>query len=354
MGFRNQRSDNSRPPRGDRGSRGDGKGFSRGRPSEGRGGFGGSRGGSRGGDGRSFGRGRPSEGRGGFGGSRGGPRGGDGRGFSKGGDRGNFRGGRGGDRRGGAPRGGAPRGGAPRGGMKTGSRVQVERYGSHENVFLARGKNDLLVTKSLTPGYTVYGEKKIQVEEKDDVKIEYREWNPYRSKLGAAIVSGVKNIYMKPGMRVLYLGAASGTTVSHVSDIVGPNGKVYAVEYSERSGRDLVGVAKKRTNIFPIIGDARHPQKYRMIVPMCDVIFSDVAQADQTRIVALNAKYFLKNNGGCIVSIKASCVDSTAPAEVVFKRELKYMKDSGFVDDETVDLEPYQINHAAFLLRWRP
>ena len=97
-------------------------------------------------------------------------------------------------------------------------------------------------------------------------KIEYRVWNPFRSKLGAAILGGVDQIHIKPGAKVLYLGAASGTTVSHVSDIVGPEGLVYAVEFSHRSGRDLINVAKKRTNIIPIIEDARHPHKYRMLV----------------------------------------------------------------------------------------
>ena len=82
---------------------------------------------------------------------------------------------------------------------------------------------------------------------------------------------------------MLYLGAASGTTVSHVSDIVGPTGIVYAVEFSHRSGRDLVNMAKKRTNIIPIIEDARHPQRYRMLVGMVDTIFADVAQPDQVR-----------------------------------------------------------------------
>lgn len=79
-------------------------------------------------------------------------------------------------------------------------------------------------------------------------------------------MGGIDNIHIKPGYKVLYLGAASGTTVSHVSDIVGPEGCVYAVEFSQRSGRDLLGVAKKRTNIIPIIEDARHPHKYRMVV----------------------------------------------------------------------------------------
>ena len=110
-----------------------------------------------------------------------------------------------------------------------------------------------------------------------------------------SILGGVDNIHMKPGSKVLYLGAASGTTVSHVSDIVGPEGLVYAVEFSHRSGRDLINVAKKRTNIIPIIEDARHPHKYRMLVGMVDTIFADVAQPDQARIVAINAHHFLKN-----------------------------------------------------------
>ena len=58
-------------------------------------------------------------------------------------------------------------------------------------------------------------------------------------------------------------------------------GLVYAVEFSHRSGRDLVNMAKKRTNVIPIIEDARHPARYRMLVGMVDVIFSDVAQPDQ-------------------------------------------------------------------------
>jgi rRNA 2'-O-methyltransferase fibrillarin len=83
-------------------------------------------------------------------------------------------------------------------------------------------------------------------------------------------------------------------------------GTVYAVEFSHRSGRDLINVAKKRTNIIPIIEDARHPQKYRMLVGMVDVLFADVAQPDQARILALNASYFLKNGGHFVISIKVS------------------------------------------------
>uniref|UniRef100_A0A8R7UV44 rRNA 2'-O-methyltransferase fibrillarin n=2 Tax=Triticum urartu TaxID=4572 RepID=A0A8R7UV44_TRIUA len=95
----------------------------------------------------------------------------------------------------------------------------------------------------------------------DASKVEFRVWNPFRSKLAAAVLGGVDNIWIAPGTCVLYLGAAFGATVSHVSDIVGPTGLVYAIEFSHRSGRDLVNMAKKRTNVIPITEDARHPAK---------------------------------------------------------------------------------------------
>lgn len=159
-----------------------------------------------------------------------------------------------------------------------------------EGVFIAKGAQDALVTKSLVPGESVYNEKRIQVKERNsDDKIEYRVWNPYRSKIAAAVIGGVEDIYMKPGSKVLYLGAASGTTVSHVSDIVGPTGVVYAVEFSPRSGRDLVNMSKKRTNVVPIVGDARKPWEYRILLSMVDVVFADVAQPDQARIVGINS-----------------------------------------------------------------
>ncbi len=209
-----------------------------------------------------------------------------------------------------------------------------------------RARNsDHLSTKNLAPGISVYNEKRFSVEE-GETKVEYREWNPFRSKLGAAILNGIGDIHMKEGCKVLYLGAASGTTVSHVSDLVGPTGKVYAVEFSHRSGRDLLEVAKKRPNIVPIIEDARHPHKYRMIVPMVDVIFSDVAQPDQSRIVAHNAENFLKANGGFLISIKASCVDSTLDPSVVFASEIEVLKGSEFSPKEKTTLEPYEKNHA--------
>ncbi len=137
---------------------------------------------------------------------------------------------------------------------------------------------------------------------------------------------------------MLYLGAASGTSVSHVADIVGPTGRVYAVEFSHRSGRDLITMATHRTNVIPIIEDARHPLRYRMLVGMVDVVFADVAQPDQARIVGLNAHLFLKVDGGVLVSIKANCIDSTAKPEVVFANEVKKMREERIKPKEQLTL----------------
>ena len=98
--------------------------------------------------------------------------------------------------------------------------------------------------------------------------------------------------------------------------------------------------------MIPIIEDARHPLKYRMLMGMVDVIFADVAQPDQARIVGLNASYFLKNEGHFVISIKASCIDSTAPAEAVFAREVKAMQEQQLKPQEQITLEPYERDHA--------
>lgn len=300
----------------------------------------------------------PRGGRGGFGdrggrggdrGGRGGFRGGRGGGFkSPGGGRGGSFGGRG---RGGPGRGGrGGRGG--QGGFKGGKKVTVEPH-RHEGVFICRGKEDALVTRNMVPGESVYGEKRISVEDGDN-KVEYRAWNPFRSKLAAAILGGIDQIHIRPGTKVLYLGAASGTTVSHVSDIVGPEGLVYAVEFSHRSGRDLINVAKKRTNVIPVIEDARHPHKYRMLIGMVDVIFADVAQPDQSRIVALNAHNFLRNGGHFVISIKANCIDSTAAPEAVFASEVKKLQQEKLRPQEQLTLEPYERDHAVVVGVYRP
>ena len=264
-------------------------------------------------------------------------------------------GGRGRDNRGG--KGG--RGGI---GARGKAKTIIEPHVRFNGLFIAKTpKEEMLLTLNLAPGQSVYGEKHIQVEDQktknsdgQPTKIEYRVWNIFRSKLGACIVNGIQNIYMGPGSKVLYLGAASGTTISHVSDLVGETGTVYGIEISQRSGRDLTNMAKQRPNLIPIIEDGRKPWRYRMMVSMCDCIFADVAQPDQARIIGDNARYFLKNGGGFVFSIKANCVDSTAAPEAVFLQQIEELRKVGFKVKEQVTLEPYERDHAVVTGVYRP
>lgn len=308
----------------------------------GRGGFNrdGGRGGGRGG-GRDGGRGGFNRDGGRGGGNRDGGRGG----FNKDGGRGGGRGGRDGGRGGGRGRGG--RGAAP---VKTGPNVQEHKF---PGVFIEQSKGNMLLTQNLVPGKTVYNEKLITVDGQNGTT-EYREWNPYRSKIGAALLVGLENFGICPGAKVLYLGASSGTTVSHVSDIVGPTGRVYAVEFSHRVARDLVTLAKSRPNIVPIINDARYPNKYRMLVPMVDYLFADVAQPDQARIFAINANNFLKSGGGFMLCVKASCVRSTEDPKVIYQESQDELTKEGFKCEELADIENHHRGHACIIGTYRP
>ena len=207
-------------------------------------------------------------------------------------------------------------------------------------------KGPHIYTKNLAPGLSVYGEKRIKVQ-----NVEYRFWNPFRSKLGAAIKKGVKNMPIRPGNKVLYLGAASGTTPSHVSDIVGEKGTVYGIEFAAIPMKKLVLISMDRKNIYPILGDARKPQNYETIVDKVDVIFEDVAQPDQSEILARNAEWYLKKGGYALLAVKARSIDVTKKPNEIFKQEEKKLKEY-FKIVESIRLEPYEEDHIMFVCRW--
>lgn len=200
----------------------------------------------------------------------------------------------------------------------------------------------LLVTRNLTPGTTYYGEPTFQIDDK-----EYRSWNPTRSKLAAGILKNIKTLPIKESTRVLYLGIASGTTASHVSDIVGPKGHVYGLDFAPRSMRDLLDkVIVHRKNISPILGDARKPQSYSILVPKVDVIFADVAQPDQADIVVKNARYFLKKGGWVMLSIKSRSIDVRKKPQEIYEEQIKILEAGGLAVSELVELDPFEKDHA--------
>ncbi|MCL5430436.1 MAG: fibrillarin-like rRNA/tRNA 2'-O-methyltransferase [Candidatus Marsarchaeota archaeon] len=209
------------------------------------------------------------------------------------------------------------------------------------NVYKIDGR---LATKNLVKGNRVYGEQVFNLN-----GAEYRSWTPYRSKLSAAIMNGLKTFEFDNGSSVLYLGAANGTTPSHVSDIVGKTGKVYSVEMSKRSMRDLLEVCEERANMLPILSDARDIDSYSDIVGKCDIIYQDVSAREQAEILKKNGA-LLKKNGYAYFVIKSQSIDVSKEPKLVYKEVLESLEDA-FDIVEKLSLEPYDTAHMFAVLR---
>jgi fibrillarin-like pre-rRNA processing protein len=243
-------------------------------------------------------------------------------------------------------------GGETKNGEKIGVHVKVKphpQFPEIYQVFLEDGAQRL-ATRNFAPGRTVYGERLVRFK-----KGEYRVWDAFRSKLAAAIIKGIQTIPITCGSRVLYLGAASGTTPSHISDIIGEEGHIYCVEFASRSLRELVNnVAAYRLNMSPFLEDARFPEKYALFIPgKVDCIYCDVAQPEQAKLLANNADVLLKPSGWAMLAVKAQSIDVTKDPRVVYKQEAKILTKRGFKVQEMVQLEPYDKAHAMIVAQKR-
>jgi fibrillarin-like pre-rRNA processing protein len=211
----------------------------------------------------------------------------------------------------------------------------------------------VIATRNLFPGRSFYGETTITVKLKEG-SAELRLWDPYRSKLAAAILNRLEIFPFKSGQTCLYLGASTGTTVSHISDIVGSSGRIFGVEMAPRVAREfLENVAKYRRNIVPIIADARHPERYPSIYGEISTIYCDIAQPDQTEIALANcARFFVKNLPGILfLVVKASSIDALKPKRQVFSEQRGILEASNFAVLEQIDLEPFDRQHAMLVAK---
>jgi fibrillarin-like pre-rRNA processing protein len=218
-----------------------------------------------------------------------------------------------------------------------------KRFDNGSYVILTDNSNErYLATQNLINGNSVYGEKIVKYED-----IEYRLWDPFRSKLAGAILKGLRENPIKESSKVLYLGASTGTTVSHVSDIVGNNGIVFPVEPSVRVARELLeNVSSKRNNIIPILSDARNYLKYYGYFGVVDVVYSDIAQPDQTMIAIDNSKSYLKDNGDLLIIIKTRSIDVLTDPKIVTQNEAKKLEANNFTINQIINLEPFEKDHS--------
>ena len=204
-----------------------------------------------------------------------------------------------------------------------------------------------LATENFVPGNQVYKEKLI-------IKkgIEYRLWDAFRSKLAASIMNNLEDFPFENKTKVLYLGASTGTTVSHISDIIGPSGLIFAVEHASRVARDFLDrVAGFRKNVIPILQDARKPKEYFSVFGKVDVVYVDIAQPDQTEIAIRNCEMFLKKDGYFFLVIKTRSIDVTKAPKRIVDEEVEKLREK-FDVLQTIDLHPYDKDHAMVIAKY--
>ncbi len=206
-------------------------------------------------------------------------------------------------------------------------------------------KNDRLFTVNPEGcrGIKVYNEQLFTEDDK-----EYRSWNPYRSKLAAALLKGL-SFDLSSDAKILYLGAATGTTVSHISDII-TKGTLYAVETSPVAIISLLKVAEKRQNIIPILSDANHPERYQHMVPAVDMIYQDISQRNQADIFTRNIRAYLKQNGTGLIMVKARSIDVALKPKQAYELVCSALQKEKFRLKKTVELTPFEKDHAAIII----
>jgi fibrillarin-like pre-rRNA processing protein len=206
-------------------------------------------------------------------------------------------------------------------------------------------KNDKLFTQNpeFCKGIKVYNEQLVTEDNR-----EYRSWNPFRSKLAAALLKGL-SIDIAADAQVLYLGAATGTTVSHLSDII-TKGSIYAVETSPVAAINLLKVSEQRSNIIPILSDANHPERYQRIVPSVDLIYQDISQRNQADIFTRNMRTYLKPKGWGLIMVKARSIDVALKPKQAYELVCSYLQKQKFTIKKIIELSPFEKDHAAILI----
>jgi fibrillarin-like pre-rRNA processing protein len=199
-----------------------------------------------------------------------------------------------------------------------------------------------LATVNLVPGQRVVDE------ELYPGTPELREWKPHTSKLAAAIRKGLE-LSLPDAPTILYLGAASGTTVSYLSDLF-PQGRIYAVEFSRDPMIDLVLLARTRPNIIPILADARHPDVYAPYLPPADLVFQDIAQRDQVSIFLDNC-LLARAKAPLLIALKTRSIDVAAPVAKVAKAARAQLSERVRIEQE-LRLDPYEKDHLFYACRW--
>lgn len=206
-------------------------------------------------------------------------------------------------------------------------------------------KQTFLYTKNLVPGEKVYDEKLVRWDGE-----ELRQWDPKKSKLGAAILKGCTNTGIRKGDIILYLGCSTGTTPSHISDMIGKDGFLFGIDSAPRVLRDFVFLCEKRKNMTALLENAAHPETYADKVCQADVVYQDISQRNQAEIFLKNCDMFLKKGGYGLFAVKARSIDVTQEPKKIFMEVRAILEKHMIVIDYRM-LEPFEMDHCMFIVK---
>lgn len=204
-----------------------------------------------------------------------------------------------------------------------------------------------ILTRNLAPGKKVYGEGLFSIS-----GTEYRNWDPFRSKLCGAMKKGLKKIPINSGANILYLGSAEGTTISHISDIIGENGIAFGVDVSARVMKKFLYLCETRKNLVPILADANSPEGYAEYLEgtKIDLLYQDISQKNQTEIFIKNAVAYLPRNNYALIAIKARSISSEGDTKIIFENARRELERE-FEIEQSLNLAPFDREHEMVLCR---
>ncbi|MDP3990040.1 MAG: fibrillarin-like rRNA/tRNA 2'-O-methyltransferase [archaeon] len=202
-----------------------------------------------------------------------------------------------------------------------------------------------LYTRNMIRGKAPFAERLVK-----EKGIEYREFDPRRSKLAATIMKGCTNAGIRKGDVILYLGVSHGYTSSFVSDIVGEEGLIFGIDPAPRVMRDLMFLAEDRKNIVPILANANKPEEYLNRVCKADIVYQDIAQKNQSEIFIKNCNLFLKSGGYGLLAVKARSIDVKRKPKDLFV-EIRNQLDKLFTVIDYKILDPFEKDHCMIIVK---
>lgn len=219
--------------------------------------------------------------------------------------------------------------------------MKIENSKYEEIYFINLDNKRLLATKNSTPSKTFFKERLFK-----ETDSEYREFDPRRSKLAAAVIKKISFIPINKNSKILYLGASHGYTPSFVSDIAF-NGIIFCLDFAPRVVRDLYFVCEERKNMIPILADANKPESYQNRITNVDILYQDIAQRNQVDILFKNLR-FLNPKGYVLFAVKARSIDVTQNPTKIFKIVEERLKEKLKIIDKK-DLSPFEKDHMIFV-----